>query len=84
MPGDPDAQIKMGEFYREGKGVTKSVINAYEWMALAAEALPKGEKKDKAVVTRIEISNALSEQQLTDARQRVSNWKPIPIANQYR
>lgn len=82
--GEPEAQIKMGEFYNEGRGVTKDLTEAYVWMALAANALPKGEEKDKVVVTRIEISNALSEEQLTDARQRVSDWRPIPVANQYR
>ncbi len=82
--GDPVGQMKLGEFYKDGKGVTKDLIAAYQWLQLAADGFPKGADKDKVVVARIEIANALTEQQLSQARQQVSAWKPTPLANQYR
>jgi TPR repeat protein len=81
--GDPVAELKMGQLYRQGKGVTRDLVNAYEWFYLAAQTFPEGEDKHTALRNQIEISNTLTEQQLTQARQFLTRWQPIPLMNQY-
>src|SRR3990172_6440443 len=79
--GDPDSQFRLGRFYKEGLGgVSADPVMAYQWLALAAKALPDGEEKNSAVVARIETANSMSEAQLIDARQRVADWKPAAAA----
>ncbi|MBI3441117.1 MAG: sel1 repeat family protein [Proteobacteria bacterium] len=76
--GDPYCQLILGRMCDVGgPDLKKNPIQAYQWFALAAAALPEGEEKASAVVKRIEISNSLSEQQLNEARKKVSEWKPV-------
>lgn len=70
-------QLQLGRAYNDGINVTKDPVLAYQWFALAALKLPEGEDRAGAVVTRINISNALSELQLNEARRRVTMWTPV-------
>jgi hypothetical protein len=76
--GDPYSQLALGRLYKAGQegDLRADPVLAYQWLALAANALPNGEDKNSAVVARIETANAMSETQLNDARQKVSTWKP--------
>ena len=80
--GEPNCQLQLGRFFKDGTGMEKDPIQAYQWTALAAESFPEGEDKSNAVVARIDISNSLSEDQLTEARRRVDQWKPTPLTPQ--
>jgi TPR repeat protein len=75
--GNAVSQLALGRFYKNGIGGAADPVAAYQWFALAANALPEGEDKNTAVVSRIETANALSESQLNDARQRVRDWQPV-------
>jgi TPR repeat protein len=78
--GEPVCQRELSRVYMQGDLTSRSLPDAYLWMALAADAFPEGNDKAAAVISRIEISNAMSQDQLNDAYLRVARWKPYVSA----
>jgi len=69
-----DSQFNLGVLYQEGSGVTKSLVDAYVWYAIA------GKQGDKMAAQRSEIiARDLSEADLERATSRVQAFTPARI-----
>ena len=70
--GMADAQSTLGEMYVRGVGGETNLIQAYKWFALAAKP------GDESVRTNLPtLENAMSADELSQARQLVSEFKPF-------
>ena len=65
LQGNPEAQFKLGKYYKNGIGVSKSPILAYMWMHLSGYK-PQALKELEEIITQEQIEEALS---------RASQWK---------
>lgn len=77
--GEPVCERETGLLYRDGKGIAKNLVQAYAWLARAAETFPESEMKADTVVQRINVSNMLTEEQQAQARNMALNWRPRPL-----
>lgn len=67
--GNSDAQLKLGEMYRQGQGTTPNFVEAIKWMTLAyldgkRETLPALEL----------LRDSVSEEELVEAEQAALKW----------
>lgn len=75
LAGDARAQLYLGEIYRDGHGAVRDLVEAAMWLSLAAERLPPGADRDRAVAARDEMARQLTAADLTEARRRGREWK---------
>jgi hypothetical protein len=78
--GLPAAQMRLGNAYMEGKGVTEDLKEAYFWFTLAATHFSLGEQHEQAVAARESTGAGLTRAQITAVLQRAMSWKPLPQA----
>lgn len=73
--GDPKAMFEAGRMHYDGVGTQKNLIEGYKWFALAVENLDERDPlREDAIIARVEVSNAMSSQDLERARGRVTEW----------
>jgi localization factor PodJL len=72
--GVKDSQFNLAILYARGTGVPQDLVESYKWFAIVAKS---GDKD--AAKKRDEVGNALSPEQLKEARDRVENWKPAEL-----
>ena len=65
LHGNPEAQFKLGEYYKNGIGVLKSPMLAYMWMHLSG-LKPQALKELEEIITQEQIEEALN---------RTTEWK---------
>jgi TPR repeat protein len=73
--GDPIAQYDIGQRYKLGLGVSTNLIQAFKWLTLAAT---QGQSDSAKLLP--EVESQMSGDQLTEARQLVSQFTPRPTA----
>jgi hypothetical protein len=71
--GDPTAQGTLGVLYSIGQGVTRSDVDAYFWLDLAASVT--GPNQEKYVANRQMIGERITADELSDVQDRVAAWK---------
>lgn len=65
LHGNPEAQCKLGEYYKNGIGVSKPPMLAYMWMHLS-RCKPQALK---------ELEEIITQEQIVEALNRASQWK---------
>ena len=81
--GDAGAQGTLGVLYSLGQGVTKSDVEAYFWLDLAASV--KGPNQEKYAASRQMVGQRITADELSEVEGRVKKWKaahPRPDAVQ--
>jgi TPR repeat protein len=74
--GEPLAQFNLGVMYKTGRGVKQDPIEAYKWFELAASRFEPGLYQDDARRYRDLVGNAMSPEDVRQARERVRSWRP--------
>jgi TPR repeat protein len=74
--GNPFAQASLGILYRFGKGVHQDYVEAYKWFSIAAAGM-QGSDRDSVAEMRDFAAKRMTPQQIEEARQRASSWKPV-------
>jgi len=74
--GDVNAQCMLGSIYGEGKGISQDYVQAHMWLNLCAFAA-KGKEQDTGAKIRDEIAKNMTPQQIDEAQQLASEWKPV-------
>jgi len=69
--GDPIAQFDIGQRYKLGVGFATNLVQAFKWLSLAAA---QGQSDSAKLLP--EVQNQMSGDQLTEARQLVSQFTP--------
>jgi len=67
-----NAQFSLGTMYENGEGVERSFVEAYFWYSLAEKQNDKDAQR-----LRRELELKLSKDQVTNAKKRISAWKPV-------
>ena len=72
------AQYTLGLMYLLGEGVPSDRLEAYHWFALASAVRNDDDAQEHATAAYLleEVSAKLTPDQLLQAKQRVSEWKP--------
>jgi TPR repeat protein len=70
--GDVSAQGTLGLLYSIGQGVPRSAMEAYFWLALAAEV--KGPNQQQFDANRQNVGTRISTDELEDIQYRVKKW----------
>ncbi len=73
--GDIVSQIMLGFMLGSGQGIPQNFKSAYIWFSIAA-ANSTGKDYDYAVYGRNTVINALTIEQVNEAQQIASKWKP--------
>lgn len=73
--GDANAQYIMGRMFGRGEGVVQDFVEAHKWFNLASS---KGHVM--ALPARAAISERMNAEQLAEAQQKASNWRPLGAA----
>lgn len=74
MRGVLDSQFNLGVLYQGGSGISKDVVESYIWYAVA------GGQGDKVAAQRAQlVANDLSQEQLTQAQERIKAFVPTSI-----
>ena len=76
VAGDAVAQLYLGELYRSGRGIDADPVQALMWLSLAADRLPAGADRDRAVADRDAVARQLTGVQLSEAQRRAREWTP--------
>jgi uncharacterized protein len=76
VAGDAVAQRYLGEFYRSGRGIDADPVRALMWLSLAAQRLPAGVERERALADRDAVARQLTGVQLTEAERRAREWTP--------
>jgi localization factor PodJL len=66
-----DSQFNLAILYARGSGVTQDLTESYKWFGIAAK---QGDQD--AAQKRDEVANAMSADQLKDAKAKLDLWKP--------
>ena len=74
--GEASAQYSLGLMYLEGKGVSKSFVQAHKWLHLASVNSSTSYLSDSYAMLRDEASAEMTPEQLAKARQLAQEWKP--------
>ncbi len=72
MQGITEAQYNLANRYATGNGVETNAIEAYKWYTIAYEQ--GGD--NAALANRALIAKKMTKQQIVEARNRASNWRP--------
>lgn len=64
-------QFNLGEFYANGTGVARDIVQSYFWLSLAAA---KGD--DAAAMRRDEIVSSMAPDEIAAGDNLVGNWEP--------
>ena len=74
------AQYTLGLMYLLGEGVPADRLEAYHWFALASAVRDDDDEQVHATAGFLleEVSAKLTPDQISQAKQRVSEWKPAP------
>ena len=72
--GVPEAQYLMGYFYENGSAVPADPVEALTWYNVAAQ---HGSLKAEARLGV--IAPTMAEDEVKEAADRASNWKPVPL-----
>ncbi|HZP05704.1 MAG TPA: tetratricopeptide repeat protein [Terracidiphilus sp.] len=71
--GDATAQGTLGTLYTLGQGVTRSDVEAYYWLDLAASV--KGPNQAQYAANRQIVGTRITADELADVEDRVAKWK---------
>lgn len=71
--GDATAQGTLGTLYSLGQGVTRSDVEAYYWLDLAASV--KGPNQAQYAANRQIVGTRITADELADVEDRVAKWK---------
>ena len=75
--GEPQAQYSLAVTYAMGDAGDPDNVSAYMWFDLAAARYPKADLRRKnAIIGRELVRNKMSQEQIAEAQQRASDWKP--------
>jgi hypothetical protein len=74
--GNVAAQINLGSLYTSGEGVPKDLMLAYMWADLAASRAQDDEMREAANKNRDNLVQAMSPEQIAEARRMARGWKP--------
>ena len=69
-----DSQFNLAILYARGSGVQQDLKESYKWFGIAAK---QGDQD--AAQKRDEVANAMSAEQLKDAKARLELWAPKPL-----
>ena len=69
------AQVSLGTFYHQGKGVPQDLVKAHLWYSLAATQLQDGKQKDRAVKNRETVVKYMKPAQVSEAEQLATTWQ---------
>jgi uncharacterized protein len=72
--GNPFAQYELGIMYSEGYGVPRDYVESYIWFSLASA---QSNEKENTMLDSIE--SKLTKEQITEAQERASAWKPTKL-----
>lgn len=72
--GNPQAQLKLGIMYADGRGISKNPVEAYVWFSLAVQG-----GIQQAQVLRSSIAKSLTTEELVQANDRV-----VKLTNQFQ
>jgi TPR repeat protein len=74
------AQYNLGLMYFLGEGVQSDHLEAYHWLALASGGRESDDSQVRATASYMldRVSAKLTPEQINQAKQRVSEWKPAP------
>jgi len=72
------AQYNLGMAYRAGAGEEKDNVQAYFWIAIAAQSLEQGFVRDY----REKVAAVLTPAQLADVQERIRKWEEAHPATQ--
>ena len=72
--GHADGQFVLGVAYARGQTVTKDLVTAHMWLDLAAAGASL-ENRARYTKTRNEVAEAMTSDQLVEARRRASEWQ---------
>jgi tetratricopeptide (TPR) repeat protein len=75
--GHPQAQYNLGRLYANGLGVQADFIESYKWFQLAADGLPPGIERDRAIRNRDKVAQYMMPQQILEAEAMVSQFEPV-------
>jgi uncharacterized protein len=70
--GNAAAQYELGALYYSGSGVPRNDVEAYYLLTLASDS---GERR--AAMLRDQVRRHLTPQEISDARKRATEWRPI-------
>ena len=73
--GDADAQVKLGDMYAQGQGVTQDNVQAYKWYEIAAR-----NGQQDASAARDKLKSKMSAEDVTKAQQLAQEWRPDAAA----
>jgi len=73
--GDAEAQLFLGRAYNDGKGVPQNYVLAHMWANLSASN-SSGDLQQSCAMTRDEISQKMTPQQIAEAQRMAAEWKP--------
>jgi localization factor PodJL len=71
-----DSQFNLAILYARGSGVQQDLTESYKWFAVAAK---QGDQD--AAQKRDEVANAMSADQLKDAKAKFDLWKPAELSD---
>jgi hypothetical protein len=74
--GHSTAQLSLAEVWANGRGVPRSDVLAYRWALIAKNTSADPEIRQAAEKMVADIATRLSADQIADAYQRASEWKP--------
>ncbi len=74
--GNTEAQFHLGIAYRSGFGVPMDKTLAYMWFELAAK-----QGSNKAIETRKDLANSMTDDEIEKARDMANDWKPLADSN---
>ena len=74
--GNAEAQFNVGHMYWFGEGVPRDAVQSYMWANLAAK-----QNYAKAIKSIPDLENAMTPEQIGEAKRRANDWRPKPEAN---
>ncbi len=74
--GQTLTQYYLGVRYRDGKGVPQDNVQAHRWFSIAAATTTDKKIRGRAVRGRDKLVQNMSPQQIAEAEQLASKWKP--------
>lgn len=65
------AQLNLGDYYAQGRGVPRNLVSAWVWLSLAAR-----QGSTWSMVRRDKIATQMNDAALRQAAQRLADWRP--------
>jgi hypothetical protein len=76
MQENPDGMIGLSIMNALGQGVAKNMIEAYKWLVLARDRLPKGNDRDRVVGALDGYRESMTNGEIETAEWRARTWVP--------